>query len=107
MKYIWLYISRDDILTERQQCEEEGRDISLLEDQFEQALSLDLDDLSNQASVERLLDRTIELPIRPDYAYHEPSDLDSIRQALPARQPSLPGLTQNEAELYDRVFGAW
>ncbi len=107
MKYTWLYLSREDILTERRQCEEEGRDLSLLENQFENVLSLDLDDLSNQAFAERLLDQTIELPIRAGYTYHEPSDLDSIRQARPAHRPTLPRLTQNEAERYDRIYGAW
>ena len=107
MKHIWLYLSRTDIETERRQCEEEGRDLSGAEEAFEKVLALDLEDLANQPAAEELLDLTIQLPIRSDYKYVEPSDLEGIRAARPANRMPLPALSLGNAELEDRVYGAW
>ncbi len=107
MKHVWLYLSKSDIETERRQCVEEGRDLSAVEEQFEHVQSLDLEDLYNQHYAEELLDQTIELPIRADFKFEEPSDLDSIRDARPARSVELPVLSLSDAELEDKVYGAW
>lgn len=107
MKHIWLYLSKTDIETERRQCEEEGRDLSGVEEDFARVLSLDLEDLQNQPAARGLLDKTIALPIKADYAYHEPSDLEGIRAARPADRPQLPALSLNDAQLEDKVYGAW
>jgi ADP-ribosylglycohydrolase len=107
LNHIWLYLSKTDIETERRQCEEEGRDLAGVEDDFRHVLSLDLEDLGNQPSAETLLDKTINLPIRSDYRFEEPSDLHGIRLARPAKMPARPSLSLSNAELEDKVFGAW
>jgi len=107
LKHIWLYLSRTDIETERRQCEEEGRDLSTVRDDFERVLSLDLEDPRNQPAAQELLDKTITLPLKPGYRFHEPSDLAGIRAARPADRPVLPALSMGDAELEDRVYGAW
>lgn len=107
MKHVWLYLSQSDIKTERLQCEQEGCDLSSVAEDFERVLSLDLEDPRNQPAAQALLDKTRELPTRSDYAYHEPSDLESIRAACPADIPTLPTLSLTDAELEDRVYGAW
>lgn len=107
MKHIWLYLSKSDIETERKQCEEEGRDLSGVDEAFERVLSLDLENPANQPEAQSLLDTTIGLPIRADFAFHEPSDLEGIRAARPANRPVLPALSLTDAELEDRVYGAW
>lgn len=107
MKHVWLYLNKSDIETERRQCEEEGRDLSSVEEDFARALSLDLEDLSNQAVATALLDKTITLPIKPEFRFQEPSDLEGIRAARPAERPALPPLALTDAELEDRVYGAW
>jgi ADP-ribosylglycohydrolase len=107
VKHIWLYLSKGDIKTERRQCEEEGRDLSPVEEDFERVLSLDLEDLKNQPAAEALLDRMAQLPIKAGYEYGEPSDLDGIRAARPADRPQLPALSMTDAQLEDRVHGAW
>jgi hypothetical protein len=107
LKHTWLYLSRTDIETERRQCEEEGRDLSSAAEEFEHVLALDLNDLSNQPAAQALLDRTIVLPIRGDFAFQEPSDLEGIRAARPAAPPRLPALSLTDADLEDRVYGAW
>ncbi len=107
MKHIWLYLSRSDIETERQQCEQEGRDLTSVQDEFDRVLALDLEDPSSQPAAQALLDRTLDLPLRADYKFQEPSDLEGIRAARPANGPRLPALSLSDAELEDRVYGAW
>jgi ADP-ribosylglycohydrolase len=107
MKHIWLYISKTDLETERRQCEEEGRDLAGLQEEFDRVGALDLEDLSNQPQAQALLDRAITLPIREDYPYHEPSDLEGIRAARPQNRPSLPAWKGGDALLEEKVYGAW
>jgi hypothetical protein len=84
VKHIWLSLTRWDLETERLQCEQEGRYITPLAEEFARVEALDLDLPENQAAAEALLDATIAQPLRPNYPYHEPSDLEGIRQARPA-----------------------
>ncbi len=107
MKQIWLYLSKSDLETELRQCEEEGRDLSAVEADFARVLSLDLEDLRHQPAAQELLDKTIALPQKAGFAYHEPSDLEGIRQARPADRPMLPRLALDDAQLEDKVYGAW
>ncbi len=107
MKHTWLYLSKTDIETERRQCEEEGKDLSTVVEDFERVLALDLEDLTNQPAAEALLDKTIALPIRAGYAFVEPSGMEAIRAARPGDAPRLPSLALAEGELADKVHGAW
>jgi ADP-ribosylglycohydrolase len=107
LKHNYLFLNKQDVLTERQQCNEEGRDLTPVNEEFERVLSLDLDDPANQPAVHALLDQTISLPLRPDYPFEEPSDLAGIRAARPGNRPSLPALRLSDADLADKVHGAW
>lgn len=107
MKHIWLSLTRWDLETERLQCEQEGRDITPLAEEFARVEALDLDLPENQAAAEALLDATIAQPLRTNYPYHEPSDLEGIRQARPAARTPLPALALDDAKLEDKVHGAW
>ena len=107
MKQMWLYISNQDVETERQQCAEEGRDLASVQAEFEGVLGLDLENPDNQPAAQALLDRTIGLPSRPDYRFHEPSDLAGIRAARPTDRHALPSLTLSSDRLEDKVYGAW
>jgi len=107
LRHQWLYLSKTDIETERLQCEQEGRDLSSVEDQFARVLSLDLEDETNQPEAEKLLDTTITLPVKSGFAFVEPSDFESIRAARPRSTPKLPSLSLTAAELEDKVYGAW
>jgi hypothetical protein len=106
-KHTWLYLTNTDIETERRQCEEEGRDLTSVEEDFARVQALDLNDLSNQPAAQALLDRTIALPIRAGFAFDEPSDLAGIRAARPADRPRLDTIALSDSELEDRVHGAW
>ena len=107
MKHIWLYISLVDIETEIRQCLEEGRDLSSLREEIAHVQSLNLEDPANQLYAERLLDATVNAPVRPDFGRQEPSDLAGIRAARPSDAAILPPLSLSARELEDRIHGAW
>lgn len=107
MKHIWLSISGTDLETERLQCEQEGCDLSTVADELKRLQALNLDDPANQAAGEALLDASVELPIRPDYPFHEPSGFEGIRLSRPANPPELPTLDLSEEALLDKLHGAW
>jgi len=106
-KHIWLYLSKTDIETERRQCEEEGKDLSSVADEFERVLALDLHDLVNQPAAQALLDQTIELPTRSGFAFVEPSDLEGIRAARPSGGVPLLTFALDDGTLEDKIHGAW
>lgn len=107
MQHRWLYISNTDLETERRQCTEESRDLAPLEEEFARVSALDLEDPRNQPAAQALLDRTAALPVRDDFPYDEPSDLECIRAARPATSTALPAFRLTDAELCDRAYGAW
>ncbi len=107
MKYLWLWWNKDDLRTERQQLTEEGRDITTLEPEFERLLADDVpEDDRFQTAMNALLDQARLLPMRTDYCYIEPSDLDSIR-ALRVEGPRTLDVSTDETTLRDHIAGAW
>ncbi|NQU75603.1 MAG: ADP-ribosylglycohydrolase family protein [Planctomycetes bacterium] len=105
LNILWIYVSEGDLAVERQQCIDEGKDISPLVDEFDRLAALDLMDRANQPAAAALLARTAALPVRPDFPYDEPSDLAGIRAACPGDGPDLPPI--NSAALADSIHGAW
>ena len=101
MRHAWLYISRDDLLVERLQAEQEGKDLASVQPEFDALLAQAEPDQERSAS---LLDRTRALPIRMGYAYAEPSDLAGIREES-GEAPSLPH--PDNRRLQDQIHGAW
>lgn len=95
---------------ERQQCREEGLALDKdTEREFDRVLGLDPNDPEFLPAANALMDRTRALPLRPDYPYHEPSDLPGIHASRPAarRQSAARwGLLSPEA-LHERLKGAW
>ncbi|HAU37390.1 MAG TPA: hypothetical protein DCX07_06690, partial [Phycisphaerales bacterium] len=106
MKFPWLWLKRGDLAIERAQAEEEGRDISALAGTFD-ALQSDAvpEDEAFQSRARELLAASIRAPMRPDYRYVEPSDLEGIRAARPDA-PRVLNVSTGDAELRDRLHGA-
>ena len=107
MKYLWLWWNKEDLRTEQQQLTDEGRDTRSVEAEFERLLAEDVpEDAQFQRAMDDLLDRARLLPMRPDYRYIEPSDLETIR-ANRTVGPRVPPITQSETIRRDHIYGAW
>jgi len=107
MKYLWLWWNKDDLRTELQELADEGRDTSTVESEFARLLAEDLpEDAQFQKAMNELLDKTCLLPVRLDYPYVEPSDLETIRTQRTAGPRALP-ITGSEAIRRDLIAGAW
>jgi len=100
-------ISRAALRVERAQCEDEGRDLSVLAAQFD---TLDVDEVSEDpALAERagaLLDASVQAPLRGDYAFEEPSGPAGIRAARADDGAALPAPPAANV-LRDKAHGAW
>ena len=66
-----------------------------------------MEELANQPGAQALLDKTIALPQRADYQYHEPNDLAEIQKARPQNRPQLLSWSGDDTELLNRLHGAW
>jgi ADP-ribosylglycohydrolase len=123
----WLIFIADDLRYEREQLRDEGKDVSELSEEFERLIdALDHPDLRVEQVEDRvdvvgsevdadaihehreeansLLDAAQALPEREGYDYHEPSDLDGIRETRPGASETfdLP-----DDQLSDSLYGAW
>jgi len=102
----WLLLSREDLLIELQQATDEGRDISVLRDEFDRVIALDLSDDLAQRRAELLLDRVQSLPLSDGYGYVEPSDQAGIRAERPP-STAFPASDVPEEVLQDKILGGW
>ncbi len=79
---------------------EEGCDVTGLEEALDMVLPGDLD------ALDTLYEALDELDPEPDFLYHEPSTLDSIRAARPKGVRHME-MEHGEEALFDRIYGAW
>jgi ADP-ribosylglycohydrolase len=84
------------------QSQEEGKDPGEIESLRQDAKAAGDD----QEKLEGIWQRLIELPVRKDFPFSEPSDLAGIQAARPSG-PRLIALPYGDDELYDRLYGAW
>lgn len=101
--YYWdSYCKTLDI--ELKQCLDEGLDISAFEQLFKKAIAMPYS--KEQADLaDEIFEKIINAPIRSDYKYNEPSDLEGIR-AL--RKPyEYKKITVDEDLLHAKIKGAW
>lgn len=102
--YLWW--KKGDVVTERAQLSEEGRDISGLEEEFAALSDAAADDntLEFQERFRHLLDAGQRLPQHADNPWREPDGLEDIRRQRPEASP-LAGNLRLEAQ--ERIRGAW
>ena len=106
-KHPYLWWRKCDVEYERRHAMEEGRDVTPLAVEFENLTTPDVaEDEAFQQRVNALMDRVAELPIRPEFPYREPSDLEGIRGERPAGPRRLE-LKLGDETLLDRLRGAW
>mgnify|MGYP000624967181 FL=1 len=96
----------DDVLdVERKQAIEEGKPFERVAEEFETVRELvGQDPHKHQDRAGTLLDAVEDLPVRDSYSYHEPADLDAIRESRPdgprmVRPPT--------GDVYDHVLVGW
>ena len=84
------------------QCREEGRDparLARLVRQLQQAGT-------DEARLHKVWAAAVATPMREDFPFDEPSDLATIRRRR-ARSKPLPKRRWRDAELFDKLHGAW
>ncbi len=84
------------------QSVQEGRDaeaVNALRPQYEEAGT-------DEAKLHAVWEKILALPIRAEFPFDEPSDLEGIR-ALRADAPHTYNLNLNDDVLFDKMYGAW
>lgn len=101
-----LFLTPSDRLVryERRQCEDEGRDISGLEDEFDALLSAEA---VSAAQLNTLFDELMQRPIRSAHGYSEPSSLAAIRDARPDGPRTLSTAFEDLEDAFDVIYGGW
>lgn len=101
-KNIWAYIDNADIIYERRHCVEEGRDISSVENLFDEYEKIDVFSEEAQTKLRGFLDLIQTLPMK-DIGLCEPSDYDGIKkEATGCNDFTL----ENDEILKDKIHGA-
>ena len=89
------------------QCRDEGRDVERLRPLCEEVEKHDrLADPVYGELAAKLVGEMEETPVRSDFPYEEPNELEAIRAARPAKRYDL-HLTLGEGDLLLRWRGAW
>ena len=94
----------ENILTEFQQTHEEGRDAEALRPEAERVAALPRG-REKEEEADRLFSLFREAPMRKDYPYREPSEIDAIRAERPKDRPSFEKPAADV--LRDKIAGAW
>lgn len=101
---LFLDPNRREVHYEIRQSEEQGRDVSQLDEKFDALL--DAESVS-QAELHELFDATAELPVRANYSYDEPSTLEAIRAVRPEGPRQLSTGFVDLEDPYDVLYGGW
>lgn len=102
----WVLLGQD-IMTEYEQCEMEGRDVAKYKPIVDGFCTLNNEQLRPlEKSLEALYEVMDAAPIKADYPFAEPSDLDGIFAACPAEKPALPAVPDKDT-LLAKLTAAW
>lgn len=83
------------------QAREEGRDpeaLAQLEQEYKTA---------NDIRLLEILKHIPNIPVKPDFSFVEPNDLESIRSLRPTVKTRQFDVSYSEDFLFDRIYGAW
>ena len=95
----------DGLMVELIQAQQEGKDITGLKEEIDAIMQME-DGVEKMAAADAFYDKVAAMPVREDFAYSEPSDLEGIKKERPKAQ-KLTGKAPEGDELYDKVYGAW
>ena len=91
--------------TELRQCTDEGRDVSKYADVVKAVSAMPLD-ATREDLADVLFKALTSAPIREDFPYNEPDDIDAIRAARPADHAARKDAPAKD-EMRSRIKGAW
>jgi len=107
---LFLRVSHLDLNIELSQLGDEGKKIPpSLKATFDKLLNLDHDELFSRAAQHKacaLLDKTVALPLRKDFPFVEPSNLDEIRTLRP-EGPRKFAKKISQKTIADKIHAAW
>lgn len=109
LKYQPWFKYANDLHLELLQAEDEGKDIGGYAEKIKTVQSMDFENPEREKQAAEILDEIGALPIRDNYSYVEPSDLEGIKEARPALGKTIKptGLNIDNEKFYDKVYGAW
>ncbi len=86
------------------QCLDEGLDVEKLKGAFEAVKSLE-DGAFKALAADRLFEKINALPVKADYPFDEPNDIEQILSKRPAGEKTK--RAYDKAKIKDRIAGAW
>ena len=95
----------DGLQVELIEAQQEGKDVNGLKEEADRILQMG-DGVEKMMAANTFYDKISALPIREDFDYVEPSDIEGIRKARPANRDSY-GVPPEDDGLYDKIYGAW
>ena len=104
LKNVWAYIGNGDISCEKQQCIDEGKDITSVDKLFDEYEKIDVFSKEAQDTLRNFLDITANLPQLANCDLVEPSDYKGITEISEGAE-DMPMPSQQVLE--DKVLGAW
>ena len=96
----------ENIMTEFQQCLDEGRDVENLRALVKAVDAMPHRSEAREAMAERLFPMLCDAPMRADYLFVEPSDYEGILAARPQNRRTYEKPAKDES-LRCKVYGAW
>ena len=97
----WVHTA-PDMLTEWEQCLDEGHDVAAFRSMCE---TLAQRGHAWDDAAKKVTDQMQKAPLRADYAYSEPSDLEGILAARPAKRHAL--AKADPDTMREKIVGAW
>lgn len=91
---------------ERRQAIDEGKNLDRVEKKFDEILAMDEANPQKYLLAAELYKEVGNLPLRSDYAYIEPDDLEGIKNERPIQLPIKQEMVE-EGQLYNKILGAY
>jgi hypothetical protein len=100
----WLTLS-ETVLIELAQCWDEGRDVQGFEEEASIIFNCFKKGQIREQDARNLIDKMRSAPLKDNYSYIEPNELEDIRQVRPDNRSRFSEV--NWSNYYDKVYCAW
>jgi len=101
----WVHYYKD-LHHEWRHAVDEGKDVADLKEECDRIAKLDLDDTDIPSLANDMFERLAQAPVKSDFHFEEPSDLNGIQALRPSNRPVMLRPVNKDA-LRDRMQGAW